>query len=126
MLNNEAQAATVFVVSSNAARTATANGSWVDIADYEGDLLAILAIGAVSGTTPTLDVKFQDADDNSGTNAADLPGVAFTQQTAGPLVKQLAFPANSSRRWVRIVMTLGGTTPSFTFGVYCAARKKIV
>ena len=126
MVNNEAQAATVFVLSSNLVRTASLNGSWVDIGEYEGDILLVMPVGTVSGTSPTLAVKLEDADDSSGTNSADLAGAAFSTQTTGPLVKQLAFSANSSRRWVRVVSTLGGTTPSFTYGVYGIARKKIV
>ena len=43
-----------------ASRTATASGGAVDLVDAEGNCFAILNVGTVTGTSPTLDVKIQD------------------------------------------------------------------
>lgn len=48
-----------------AARTATANGTGVDLQQYSGDVAVVLDSAAGTGTTPTLDVKLQDSADNS-------------------------------------------------------------
>jgi hypothetical protein len=74
--------------------------------------------GAVTGTSPTLDVKFQDSAD--GSSYTDL-GVAFPQQvtTVGTVVGNLGdFPAVSvrtkpGRPYLKVVETLGGTSPNF-------------
>ena len=75
---------------------------------------------AVTGTNPTLDVKFQDSAD--GVTYADM-GYSFTQVTASNAVATLslsAFPllavmTAAGRPWVRVVKTIGGTA-SPTFG----------
>jgi len=75
--------------------------------------LNILAnVTAVSGTTPTLTLSVEWSH-NAGTTwfKAD-PADAFTQITAtGAVTKQFATKAE----WFRVVWTIGGTTPSFTF-----------
>ena len=78
--------------------------------DIKGTPLKGLAcrvtVPQASGTSPTLDVKVQDSDD--GTNWDDL--VVFPQITqAGTYRRQVATP----RRYVRAVLTVGGTSPNF-------------
>jgi hypothetical protein len=78
----------------------------------------LVIAGASGGTTPTLDVKFQDSAD--GSSYTDM-GVAFPQQvtTMSVATGSLAdFPSvvvspRAGRPYLRIVRTLGGTTPSF-------------
>ena len=126
MLNNEASAASVVSLADIAARTTNLNGSWVDVRAYEGDLLIVLDIGAVSGTTPTLDVKIQDATDGSGTGAADITGAAFAQATTANQRAKLVIPAGAPRSHIRVVGTVGGTTPNFTYSVTLLSRQKYV
>ncbi len=92
-------------------RTATANGSTVEIAD-KANLRLDLAVTAASGTTPTLDVKIQDSPD--GTTWTDVSGGTFTQATGTTTQHKKIGPVD---RYVRHVATIAGTTPSFTYSV---------
>ena len=112
MLHNEGQAASVFNLSSGAARTSTVTGSWVDVSEYEGDLVIIQDVGTVSGTTPTLDGKIQHASDSGGTGAADVSGATFTQVTASNSKQKITIPAGSVAGWIRYVGTIAGTRPA--------------
>jgi len=126
MLNNEGQAASVINLSDIAARTATVTGSWIDVRQYEGDLVILQEVGTVSGTSPTLDGKIQDATDGSGTGAADVSGATFTQVTASNSKQKITIPAGSVRGWICYVGTIAGTTPSFMVGATGLSRSKTV
>ncbi len=105
------------------ARTASASGSGVDLQPltHAGGraMKAFVDVAAVSGTTPTLDLKMQESDDNS--SWSDIAGAAFVQKTA---VGQDSIHFRTIKRYVRVVATIGGTTPSFTFGVYLMGQKR--
>lgn len=98
--------------------TTTANGTGAYYGANRTFTFQLIIAGTVSGTTPTLDVKFQDSAD--GSSYTDI-GVAFPQQTTtmGTATGSLsAFPVASvrtkdGRPYLRIVKTAGGTTPSF-------------
>src|SRR3954467_7280294 len=60
------------------ALTASANSAKVNAGGY-GTAKAFLNITAASGTSPTLDIKFQDSAD--GTNWVDVASGAFAQKT---------------------------------------------
>lgn len=98
--------------------TTTANGTG---AYYGADRVVqfwLVLGGAVTGTTPTLDVKFQDSAD--GSTYTDI-GTAFPQRTttASTTTGSLAdFPTTAlktkpGRPYLRVVKTVGGTSPSF-------------
>lgn len=107
----------------SAARTSSANGTGVDIADYEGNAAVVLDSAAGTGTSPTLDVKIQDSDDNS--TFADVVGATFTQVTGAAASQQKKVIAlDKTRKYIRAVATIGGTTPSFTFSVNILGVKK--
>jgi hypothetical protein len=97
----------------SAARTATANSDAFDVGDSTS-LVAYLSVTAASGTSPTLDVKFQDSPDG-GTTWFDIAGLAFTQATGATAEVKVATRVYS--KTVRCVATIAGTTPSFTFSV---------
>lgn len=116
---------------SSAARTATTNGADQNNVRHRGVQL-VLDITAVSGTAPTLDVKVQCKDDISD-KYVDIPGAAFAQKTAAGTDRLLIYPgvaetANKEisdilpKRW-RVVATIGGTTPSFTFSLGAQALR---
>ena len=94
--------------------TANTNGGGVDTQGYNSAAIS-LETGAVSGTTPTLDVKIQDSAENSV--FADIsPSKAFVQVTAAnnsQILRLEGLNANV-RRYIRAVATVGGTTPNFT------------
>jgi hypothetical protein len=105
-----------------AARTATGNGTGVDLNDYDGDVVFVLDSAAGTGTSPTLDVTVEASADNSTFTA--LSGVAFTRVTTTAGRQKLVMNHDDVARYVRIVYTIGGTTPSFTFSVTAVGLKK--
>jgi hypothetical protein len=72
----------------------------------------------VTGTSPTMTIKFQDSADNS--TYTDI-GMAFPQQVTtmatatGALadLPTVAVKTKPGRPYLRIVKTIGGTSPSF-------------
>lgn len=100
--------------------TATGTGSAVDLGNGVNSTNAILEVGAVTGTTPTLDVKLQESDDNA--TWTDISGGAFTQITAA--TQRQAIRVQRSKRYCRGQATVGGTTPSFTLCLEILAQKK--
>lgn len=112
-------------VFTSAARTATANSADQENYQFRGCIL-LLNISAASGTTPTLDLKVQLYDKTSGAYM-DIPSAAFAQKTTTGSDSLVIYPgiaetANRSvsdvipRNW-RVVATIAGTTPSFTFSL---------
>jgi len=110
-----------------AARTATFNGTGFDTRDFIGRALVIQHMGAVSGTTPTLDGKIQESSDNGVADAfADVSGATFTQVTATDQNRELSLDLDGRERYIRHVATIAGTTPSFTYGVLMIATPQIL
>ena len=103
-----------------AAQTASFNTGGVDLSKFER-CLAIIDIGAVSGTSPTFDAKWQESVDNSTfTDVAGFNNLSITQITAGTKTVTMEIrPSHLSagKRYVRVAVTIGGTTPSFTCAV---------
>ena len=103
-----------------AAQTASFNSSSVDLSKFER-CLAILDIGAVSGTSPTFDAKWQESSDNSTfTDVAGFSNLSITQITTANQTKTMEIRASqmsAGKRYVRVAVTLGGTSPSFTCAV---------
>jgi len=103
-------ASTVTLLAS-AARTTTASAAAVTGFAAARQLCLQLQVTAASGTAPTLDVVVQDTVD--GTNYNTI--ATFTQAAAVTReVIRLATPFTDS---LRVVYTIGGVTPSFTFSV---------
>ena len=105
-------------------RTASANGTGVDLQGYVNpgrrQMKAYLDTGAVSGTTPTQDVKIQESADDS--TFTDISGATFAQQmTTG----SEAIHFRTNKRYVRAVPTIAGTSPSFTSGCYLLVEKRL-
>lgn len=100
------------LVSSGAATTASVNVPFKR-GNYTS-FVAFLNVSANSGTTPTLNVKFQDSPD--GVNFQDIPSAAFTQVTTSNGSQRLAVSAPFGH-YVQAVVTLGGTTPSYTMAL---------
>ena len=103
-------------------KTATGNGTGIDLQGYEGDILFILDSAAGGGSSPTLDVTIEDSDDNSTFGA--LSGAAFTQVTGSASTQKLSISADECKRYVRVKFTIGGSSPSFDFSVTGLGLKK--
>lgn len=93
----------------SAARTATGNGSSVEVGD-RGVARLLLDVTAASGTSPTLDVTVETSHD--GTTWRQVG--TFAQKTAAGTERK---SFSGLDRFVRATWTLGGTTPSFTFEI---------
>ena len=105
--------------------TADANGVGADLQGYQGVLKIVLDSGAGGGTTPTLDVKIQDSADNS--TFADVLGKVFTQVTgASASIQSLAIDTRAVRRYIRAVLTIAGTSPTFGLAVVVVGQKQIM
>lgn len=105
-----------------ATRTASGNGTGVDCKDYDGQVFAVCSTGAVSGTTPTLNWTLEESTDDSTYTALALVGTAAAQVTASNNIQVLQ--ATRTKRYVRAVATIGGTTPSFASEAFLLLQKK--
>lgn len=98
-------------VVTSAARTATGNSGALD-APGESRLCLIAAVTAVSGTTPSMTMSIEWSNDGSVFAVADTTADAFAAITATTNVAK-SFQVKGA--YYRIVWTISGTTPSFTF-----------
>ena len=98
------------------------NGTGKDVSGWVGPITAVVNIGAVAGTNPTLDVKLQESADNS--SFSDITGATMTQATATGTGTILSFV--HTKQYVRAVATVGGTsTPTFLTSVVLFGQPKI-
>jgi len=107
-------ASTVTLLASGA-RTATASAAAVAGFAAANHLVLQLNVTLSSGVTPTLDVVVQDTVD--GTNYATI--ATFTQAVS--TTKEIIRLATPFTDTLRVVYTIGGVTPSFTFSVLAYA-----
>jgi hypothetical protein len=128
MLGNEGQAATAtaLLAPGNKADTAACTGSWIDVNDYEGDLVFVVQVGTV--TAGQVALAIETASDGSGTGAATLTLTegAFTTVTTSndPLTQKRTAPAGSALGWVRVKGTV--TTGPVDMSAAVLGRKKYV
>lgn len=94
------------IVIAAARANGTVNGTAVDRSEYHGRAKAVLKSGAGTGTTPTLDVKVQDSEDNS--TWTDVSGATFTQVTTVASVQSIALNLQGVARYIRLVGTTAG------------------
>ena len=113
----------IFSCVATAAVTSTVTSAAIDLKEYDGDVSLILTSAAGTGSSPTLDVKVQDSDASGGTYG-DLSGAAFTQVTDSVSMQVITFSKDEAKRYIKIVQTVGGSTPSFTFSINGLALKK--
>ena len=113
----------LFSCVATAAVTSTATSAAIDLKEYDGDVSLILTSAAGTGSSPTLDVKVQDSDASDGTYG-DLSGAAFTQVTDSASMQVITFSKDEAKRYIKIVQTVGGSTPSFTFSINGLALNK--
>ncbi len=107
----------------SASVTATATSSAIDLKEFDGDVLLVLNCAAGTGSSPTLDIKVQDSDETGGTYG-DLSGATFTQVTTSASVQTLEVNKDECKRFIKIVQTVGGSSPVFVYGISLVALKK--
>jgi hypothetical protein len=99
---------------------ATTNGPNGDMINGDGLCFAVQQVGVVSGTSPTLAGKIQESTD--GATWTDVAGAVFATVTASTNNQCIAF--ERTKRFLRYVGTVGGTTPSFAVAVVISQQKK--
>lgn len=120
---NAAEQFQIATLAAAAAVTATGNISGIDVTSYVGKAIVVLTSAAGAGTSPTLDTKLQESDTVSGTYS-DIAGAAFAQVTGAAVALKLAIDIDAAKPFIRVVDTVGGTSPSFTRGVALLALKQ--
>jgi hypothetical protein len=99
-----------------AAITATDTGAAVDVSKFTGNGYVLLNSSAAGAAGNTSDVKLQHSDDGS-TNWTDS-GIVFAQVTNAAASHQAQYISlDQFKKFVRVVNTLAGTTPTVTAGV---------
>lgn len=106
--------------------TANTNGTGVDVSAYDGVALVTVDLVNTAGTNPTADIKLQHSDTSGGTYT-DISGAAITQVTTAltSARTQLALDVSATKKFVRAVFTIGGTSsPAWTTSVLFIGAKK--
>lgn len=93
-----------------ATRTASGNGTGVDTQGFS-DATVFIAAGALSGTTPTFQYTVQESDDNAAWSA-NISGLVANITVANSQKAIRIGSLTSRKRYLRVVVTIGGTTPS--------------
>lgn len=103
--------------------TASDNGAATDISEFTGLARFLLNSSAPEGAAQTSDVKIQHSADGS-TNWMDA-GIAFSQVTTagGASYQSVMASVDGLHKYVRVVNTLGGSSPAITFAVTMIGRK---
>lgn len=104
---------TLLELKASGAETTSTNGTGKQIGP-SGLVKVMVKVTAVSGTSPTLDLKIQDgATSTPTTDRVQLPRITAVGEYE-------AF-FRTSQPYVRYSSTIGGTTPSFTYSVHVTA-----
>lgn len=127
MLLNQASAATMTslidaVSAANTAAATSGSGKWLDVRIYDGEILVIQQIGAVTGSVTG---KMQSASDANGTGAADITGATFTAVSSANNTQSIAVdPRKVVGGFLGYVGTVA-TGPALV-SVVAGGKKKVV
>jgi len=93
---------------------ATASTSWLDLG-VAGKYYTTIVIKVenLGGTSPTHSLLIQCADDSSGTNSVDL--IPATPASGNKACYFFDCLIDDSKQFVKITVTLGGTTPTISY-----------
>jgi len=110
--------------------TSTVTGADVSLVGYVNpggrQMKAILsAFSAGSDTDETCDVKLQESTTTVSSDFADITGAAFTQvaQETAAALQTIHFQA--TKKYIRAIATLAGTTPAFDISLGVLAQKRL-
>jgi len=108
-----------------------ANGTGVDLEDYEGLGLILMNISPGTDANETITFTLEDSADNSSFAAitaavgATALATAVAYNAAAALrCKSAVINVNQARRYLRVVCAVAGTTPCFTGSISFAGIKK--
>ena len=105
---------------------ASLNGNSLDLrgsGNFIGQMKIMLDAGAPTGTTPTLAVTLQDSPDN--TTFTNIPNAAFTPLTTNASLQSLALDVSACNRYIRAVLTITGTTPSYPVSIQAVGVRAV-
>ena len=116
------------------ALTADGNTSPIDLQNCDGPVTFYVSLGAVTGTSPTLDITVQGSINNASLDAngasdayTAVSGVTVSQITDGDANTLTIVTVKSwSERYMRMNLDVGGTSPSFLLGVVATAQKAVL
>lgn len=100
------------IAAPTAALATNITGTGVDMLAYDGNVGLVQVIGTVASTSITYSGKVQEADTATGTYS-DITGAttpALTSTTGAQIVNSVSF--QRTKRFLRYVGTIGGTTPT--------------
>lgn len=80
----------------------------------------VVIVTAKSGTSPTLDIHFEESDNDSSYD--DIPGAAVPQFVNEIGKKEVYFRA--TKKYVRHAQAVGGTSPSFIAQILLTSAEK--
>lgn len=106
-----------------AARTADFDGTAFDTLDYEGDILVLQEVNAVTGTTPSLAGLIKHSDTSGGAYTA-VSGATFTAVTAANNRQAKSVRIGETKRFIKWCGVVTGTSPSLTAGAAFLGKKK--
>jgi hypothetical protein len=124
------QAVGDYSLRSAAADTATRTGGGVDLQLSDGPVHAVCAVGATDFASgdETYVFKLQESDTSGGTYS-DISGATVSWTAVASDVQntvKLITTKLRAKRWVRAVVTIGGTTPSAFTSAYVFGQKKVL
>jgi hypothetical protein len=101
-----------------AAKTASANGTGVDLANYDAAVVEIHA-GAWTDGTHIFEVQESDASASGYTAVADayLDGAEPTVSSGGTAAQIYTVGYKGIKRYIRVITTVSGTTTGAVYGV---------
>lgn len=105
--------------------TASANGTGIDVRDFDGPAVAVVNVHNVSGTLPTLALAITESDTQGGTYTAHSPATGVSGITTTDVCQLLSLgDVGEWKRWIRAEWTAGGTSPVYDAAVILIASKK--
>lgn len=105
--------------------TASANGTGVDVKNFDGPAIAVVNAHNVSGTTPTLALAITESDTQGGAYTAHSPAVTLGGITTTDVCQTLSLGDIAEwKRWIRLEATAGGTSPVYDLAVILVAAAK--
>lgn len=101
----------------------TTTATAVDISDFTGNCRFVLNSSAPEGAAQTSDVKLVHSDTAGGTYTDT--GISFAQITTagGVSYQDILRNVDGLKKYVKVVNTLGGTSPAITFAVSIVGKK---
>jgi hypothetical protein len=109
------------VSAANTAAATSGSAKWLDVRPYEGEIVVVAVLGAVTGTIVG---KLQSATDANGTGAADITGATFSSNAANTTGKCVVDPRKVVGGFLGYVGTIV-TGPSIV-GVTAGGKKHVV